>query len=94
MSQTAPIQHDQENQQFTVKTGTDEAELAYAIPEKGIVDFQHTYVPISERNSGIGTKLIEHALNWAKSEEMKVIASCKAVSGFISRNSEYQKLLK
>ena len=88
------IQHDKEAQEFTVQLDDDQAELAYALPEDDVIDFQHTFVPEDYRNEGVANQHIEAGLNYAKEQEFKVIASCPAVSAYVRRHKEYQSLLQ
>ena len=88
------IKHDKEAQEFTAQLEGDQAELAYALPEENVIDFQHTFVPEDFRNEGIGNELIKTGLEYAKEQKLKVIASCPAVSVYVRRNKEYQSLLK
>lgn len=89
----AKIKHDKKYQQFTIEFEGDDAELAYATPSEGILDFTHTYVPESARGKGIAQKLIAHGLQYASDHHFKVIASCPIVARYIDQHEEYQKLL-
>ena len=86
--------HDKEYQQFTIALGEEEAELAYATPSEGTIDFTHTFVPESARGKGIANKLVEAGLQYAKANNLKVIATCTVVAAYIQRHEEYQSLLK
>jgi predicted GNAT family acetyltransferase len=88
------ITHDKEAQEFTADLDGDQAELAYALPEENVIDFQHTFVPENFRNEGVANQLIQNGLEYAKSQKLKVIASCPAVSAYVRRHKEYQSLLK
>ncbi|MGV3589431.1 MAG: GNAT family N-acetyltransferase [Adhaeribacter sp.] len=88
------INHDKEAQEFTVELDGDQAELAYALPEDDVIDFQHTFVPEDYRNEGVANQIIEAGLNYAKEQKFKVIASCPAVLAYVRRHKEYQPLLK
>lgn len=88
------VAHEEEYQQFTVVLEEEEAELAYALPEPGLINFTHTYVPESARGKGIANQLIEAGLRHAEENNLKVIASCPVVAKFIKRNEEYRKLLQ
>ena len=88
------VNHDKEAQEFTAELDGDQAELAYALPEDDVMDFQHTFVPEAFRNEGVANQLIESGLKYAQSNKFKVIASCPAVSAYVRRHKEYQSLLK
>ncbi len=82
------IIHEEKYQQFTAKIGDDEAELAYALPEEGVIDFTHTYVPENARGKGIVTQLIEAGLAYAQQQHLKVKASCPAVTKYLKSHPQ------
>jgi predicted GNAT family acetyltransferase len=89
------VTHEDKYQQFTVALEDgEEAELAYALPEPGVINFSHTYVPESARGKGIANQLIKEGLHYAEEHNYKVIASCPVVARFIKQNDAYRKLLK
>ncbi|WP_345223970.1 GNAT family N-acetyltransferase [Hymenobacter koreensis] len=86
------ITHEPAEQTFTV-VGQD-AELTYARPESGVVDFQHTYVDESLRGQGIGDQLAKQALEWARHEQLRVRTSCRFMAAYVSRHkAQYEDLL-
>lgn len=88
------IKHDKKYQQFTLETGDDEAELAYARPEANIIAFTHTYVPETARGEGLAGLLIEEGLRFAKANDLRVKADCEVVKAFFERHPEHKSLLK
>lgn len=87
------INHNTKYQQFEIKIGNEEAELAYATPAEGLIDFTHTFVPESARGQGLVKILVEEGLRYATENNLKVKATCPAVTNFLSKNSQYQHLL-
>lgn len=87
------VKHNPEDQEFTVEIDGGGGELAYSLPKEKVIDFSHTYVDEDLRNQGIANELIKTGLQYAQDNNLKVIASCPAVSAYIQRHSEYQKLL-
>ena len=88
------IRHDEQDQTFYALVEGDEAELAYSLPEKGIIDFQHTYVPDELRGKGVGEELVKAGFTYAKENNLKVIATCRFVSSYVKRHAaEYDSLL-
>jgi uncharacterized protein len=88
------IAHNSEEQAFYAQVDGEEAELAYSLPEEGIIDFQHTFVPEVLRGQGIGERLVEAGFAYAKENGMKIIATCRFVAAFVKRHaSEYEPLL-
>ena len=64
------------------------------MPEKGVIDFQHTYVPDQLRGKGVGEELVKTGLAYAKESGLKVIPTCRFVNIFMKRHAaEYSSLL-
>lgn len=87
------IEHDLQNQRFTLTVALCTAYLSYQIVTDDIWDFQHTIVPGELSGQGIGSKLVKHALDYAQIHQKKIIASCSFVASFIDKHSEYKTLL-
>ncbi|QHT71450.1 N-acetyltransferase [Rhodocytophaga rosea] len=88
------IEHYEEDQEFIAQLDEGEAELAYSLPKEGVMDIQHTYVSEELRGEGIAEQLAKTALEYAKSKQWKVIATCPFVSSYVKRHSkEYKSLL-
>lgn len=68
-----------------------ECELEYIIPEKGFINFFHTYVPEPLRGKGLAMEIIKEGLDFAINKKYTIIPSCSAVRLFIQRHPEYQE---
>ena len=55
--------------------------------------FTHTEVPPQLEGKGIGKALATAALDYARSEGLKVVPRCPFIAAFIRRNPEYQDLV-
>ncbi|MEJ8803524.1 GNAT family N-acetyltransferase [Pontibacter sp. H249] len=86
------IEHEKEDQQFTIKLGEDDAELAYTLPQEGIICFTHTYVPESDRGQGLAAKLIEKGIHFAREKNYKVDAQCPAVVKYLKAHPEHDDI--
>lgn len=81
------IRHDQEDQQFTACHNEDEiGELAYALPEPTIIDFQHTFLEEEYRGKGLANQLIQHGITYAVQQKLEIRASCPAVAKYLEKN--------
>jgi hypothetical protein len=60
----------------------------------GVITFVHTEVPPELGGKGIGSQLIQGALDQVRAEGLKVVAQCPFVKAFIGKNRAYQDLLK
>ncbi|WP_201980067.1 GNAT family N-acetyltransferase [Hymenobacter rubidus] len=89
-----PVHHDTENQEFTTTRDGHDAELAYARPAPGLIDFTHTYVDKALRGQGVADELARTALAFARQEQLKVKTSCTFMAGFVKRHhDEYADVL-
>jgi len=78
------VQHDKKSKRFFISFEVgDDAELKYRLQGEKEVDMYSTYVPTTQRGKGVGGILVNHSLDWAKEESLKVHASCWYVRDFI-----------
>lgn len=88
------IQHHPANQAFTAGTGEQQAELAYALPAPGTIDFTHTFVPEEQRGQGQADELARAGLAYARQQHLKVRTSCEFMQAFAQRHhAEYADIL-
>ena len=99
------IQHEPEVGRFYAPIGEREENLApiedanwgmtlrYRTVSDDVVDFRSTLVPPHLRGRGLGSELVQHALDWARESDVKVIPSCPFVSRFLEDHPEYQDLV-
>ena len=60
----------------------------------GVITFVHTEVPVELGGKGIGSKLVQGALDQVRADGLKVIAQCPFVKGWIGKHPDYADLLK
>jgi len=53
----------------------------------------HTFVPPELRGRGIAAKLVRSALEYARSERLKVVPACSYVAAYFKRYPEFRPLL-
>lgn len=88
------IQHDTENQEFTLRQEGHTGELAYTRPVEGVIDVTHTFVDEALRGQGLADDLARAALAFAREQKLKVKASCEFMAGFVQKHhAEYADLL-
>jgi len=89
-----PIQHQPQEQEFTVAVDGHQGELAYSFPAEGVVDFTHTFVDEELRGQGVAEALARQALDFARKEHLRVRTSCKFMQKFVqAHHADYQDLL-
>jgi predicted GNAT family acetyltransferase len=67
---------------------------AYYKVDGNVITFVHTEVPPELGGKGVGSKLVQAALDQVGAEGMKVIAECPFVKAWIGKHPEYKGLLK
>ena len=67
---------------------------AYYKVDGNVITFEHTEVPPELGGKGVGSKLVQAALDQVRAEGMKVIAECPFVKAWIGKHPEYKGLLK
>jgi predicted GNAT family acetyltransferase len=67
--------------------------VAYYQERDGSLIFTHTEVPRSLRGQGIGSTLIEGALDDARTRGLSVVPACSFVRTFIDEHPSYRDLL-
>ena len=73
------VQHDIEGSRFVVSLPDGEAQLVYAPFGDDLLDLQHTEVPPSGHDQGVGDALVRAALAYARERDLNVIATCPYV---------------
>ena len=67
---------------------------AYYRMDGNVITFEHTEVPPELGGKGIGSKLVQGALDQVRAEGKKVAVECPFVKGWIGKHPEYNDLLK
>ena len=83
---------DEEDQRFEVKTEEDVAYIDYRWYE-GKLMLLYIYVPVPYRGKGISNVLIRHALEYAKSKDVKINIYCPYIAKYVRMHPEYEVLL-
>ena len=86
------VKHDKDSERFVTEVEGYEAYLSYNLFNDKI-DLSYAYTPAELRGRGIAKIVVEHALNYAKENKLKVIPTCPYVQAFVERNNNYKDLL-
>ncbi len=66
--------------------------ITYKLSE-GKINYLHTEVPRELEGGGIASSMAKHVLDYARSEGLSVIPSCRFISSYIKRHPEYEDLV-
>lgn len=67
---------------------------AYYTLADDVITFTHTEVPKELGGRGIGSQLVKGALDDVRARNLKVVAQCPFVAGYIGKHADYSSLLK
>lgn len=88
------IRHDTEKHRFEARLDGERVGVAdYRVQANGRVAFHHTETVPKLRGRGIASRLIEHALDWARDEGLAVLPICPFVTRFVKDHEPYQELV-
>lgn len=59
----------------------------------GVIEFTHTVVRDEFEGMGVGSNLVRAALDEARADSLKVIATCPFVKEWIGKHPDYEDLL-
>ena len=62
-------------------------------PQGGTLVMTHTEVPQELGGKGVGSQLVQAALDFARNEGLKVEPVCPFIKAYIDKHDEYQSLL-
>ena len=60
---------------------------------KGNIALMHTFVPEALRNHGIAAALAKYALEYVKTQNLKMMVYCPSVAKYIKLHPEYETLI-
>jgi len=69
------------------------ASMTYSKAGKDKIIIDHTFVDPTLKGQGVGYKLIESVVDFAKSKDLKIIPLCPFASSVFQKRPEYKELL-
>ena len=88
-AKSAAVVHNASNQRFEMDVDGQVSVLEYTFKNHRLF-LTHTEVSPFLRNQGLGTKLANAALEYARKNELNVVAICPFVKEYVGRHPEYQ----
>lgn len=89
---TIQVEHQAAEQRFVVEQTGQEAELVYRL-QPGMMVMIHTGVPEAIEHRGIASVLAKAALEFARSQHLKVDPQCPFVAAYLRSHTEYNDLI-
>lgn len=90
--QNIDIIHNESGKRFETTIDGQTGYISYQDNGDALI-YDHTIVPNELGGRGVGSKLVKHALDYAREHDKKVVAQCSFVSSYISKHPEYQDLV-
>lgn len=85
------IEHRPDFDRFVLQTEDAVAELRYK-KKKDVLHLTHTHVPDAMRGQGVAGRLVKHALEYARENQLKVQPVCSYVVGYFEKHPECKDL--
>lgn len=82
-----------ENNRFELEVDGATAFIEFDKIEPNILDLLHTEVPQSLSGKGVGSKLVEGALQYCQDNELKIIPSCPFIKSYIDKHPLWNHLI-
>ena len=92
-TENVEVIHNQEANHFELTVDGQLAVLDYMLKGE-IIIFTHTGVPPAIGGRGLGSRLVETGLDYARENGLKVRSLCWFVNKYIRIHPEYQELVK
>jgi len=86
-------QVDKRGMVYVGQDGAVVAELIYHIGPKGELVIEHTEVDDSLSGKGVGKQLVETAVDYARTHQMKITVLCPFANAIFKRRPEWNELL-
>jgi predicted GNAT family acetyltransferase len=93
MADVPPVRDNPQRHRFEINLGDGSFAIAEYQLREGRIVFTHTEVPPHWEGHGLGTRLIEYALNSARERGLKVVPICPFFAAYIKTHPEVQDLL-
>jgi predicted GNAT family acetyltransferase len=87
------VNHEPSHRRFTVNLEGATAMLTYN-QQGDTIYFIHTEVPPALEGKGVGGELAKAGLDYARANNLKVVARCPFVASYIKRHPEYGDLVQ
>ena len=87
-----PVTHNTTAKRFEITIGSKTAYSKYLLAGDKII-IEHTEVPEALDGHGLAGRMVSTALDYARTQNLKVLPVCPFAKAFIGRHREYHDLL-
>jgi predicted GNAT family acetyltransferase len=87
------VQHDEENSRFVAEVEGQDCVLDYERRDEQTLDYTHTFTPEPLRGRGIASDVVRYALEWARRNGQRVVASCPFVQSYVEQHPEFEDVV-
>lgn len=77
---------------YIEKNGEMVAELTYTLQENNIMTLDHTETDPEFEGEGLASSLVEHSVNYARENDLKIDPLCKYAAAQFKRHEEYREV--
>lgn len=85
-------QNDDKGMFYIEKNGDIVAELTYTINDNNVMTLDHTETDPKETGQGLASSLVEHSVNYARENDLKIDPLCEYAARQFERHDEYQEV--
>ncbi len=76
------------------KDGIEEGRMTYVKAGEKIMIIDHTHVRPESQGSGVGTKLVKGAVDYARESGHKLMATCPFARAVLMKHADWQDVVK
>lgn len=87
------VKNNRERERYEMEVGDDLAVIEYDLPKQGVIVLTHTFVPEHLEGQGIGSELVEAALDDIREQGWNVVPQCGFVAQYIRRHPQWEELI-
>jgi predicted GNAT family acetyltransferase len=90
---TTTVANDPASGRFIAYVDGQEAGSAYYVVDDGTITFTHTEVDDAYEGQGVGGALAKFGLDDSRAKDLRVVARCPFIAGWIERHPDYADLV-
>lgn len=87
------VSHEEDAHRFVLDLGKEEAVLNYRMDGEDVINLTYTEVPKGHEGEGIGSKLAKAAVEFARSNELRIRPTCGFVRSWLDKHPEHSDLV-